>query len=450
MGQDTDPDLSAELTKWALSHGASIDGIAAHAFPGRGLGIIAQRRLEAGETILKVPTSLLRTESSLPDHLQSLAQEECSVNGLLALDVSLDNPSFSTSTSAPHSLWRSTLPSLSAMKSSMPLFWRPEAQDLLPPPGLALLRKQQAKLHRDWTAVCERGVVVAPQGLSLEQYIYRWLLVSTRTFYYTPEAAAAAAPSSKPRPPKSKSQRRRRRSKSNPKPPQPRPADDCLAIVPFGDFFNHTAGTQTVKATYSASGYDFVMTGPHAVAAGTELFISYGSHSNDFLLVEYGFILPDGDNAHDTLLLDDVVLALFSPEQTAVLDAAGYLGNYVLGAITGSSGGNGGNDNDDEANDDDAEVVCYRTTTALRLLCMPLRRWKRGLSCGFDHGDAFQAPLNDLVTKVLRTYIDMAGEKIQHVFRLDEASFADQKDVLTRRWGQILALLTAATNRIRI
>ncbi|OCT48403.1 hypothetical protein CLCR_04216 [Cladophialophora carrionii] len=356
----------------------------------------------------------------------------------------------------------------------MPLFWRPEAQDLLPPPGLALLRKQQAKLHRDWTAVCDLGVVVGPPGLSLEQYTYRWLLVSTRTFYYTPEAAAAAAaPSSskKPRPAKSTSQRQRRRqqqrqrqgSKSNPRPFQPRPADDCLAIVPFGDFFNHTAGSQTVvKATYSASGYDFVMTGPHAVAAGTELFISYGSHSNDFLLVEYGFILPDGANAHDTLLLDDVVLALFSPEQTDVLDAAGYLGNYVLGVSTGtgtgsssSTGGNGGNggndnDNDDEANDDDAEVVCYRTTTALRLLCMPFRTWKRGLSCGFDHGDAFQGPVNDLVTKVLRTYIDMAGEKIQHVSRLDEASFADQKDVLTRRWGQILALLTAATNRIRI
>ncbi|OCT48404.1 hypothetical protein CLCR_04452 [Cladophialophora carrionii] len=52
MGQDTDPDLSAELTKWALSQGASIDGIAAHAFPGRGLGIIAQRKLEPLESFV--------------------------------------------------------------------------------------------------------------------------------------------------------------------------------------------------------------------------------------------------------------------------------------------------------------------------------------------------------------------------------------------------------------
>jgi hypothetical protein len=44
MGQD--PGLSAELTKWALSQGVTIDGIAAHEFPGKGLGIIAQRRLE--------------------------------------------------------------------------------------------------------------------------------------------------------------------------------------------------------------------------------------------------------------------------------------------------------------------------------------------------------------------------------------------------------------------
>ncbi|EXJ54410.1 hypothetical protein A1O7_09749 [Cladophialophora yegresii CBS 114405] len=477
MGQDidTDPDLSAELTEWALSQGATVDGIAAHAFPGKGLGIIVQRRLEAGDTILKIPTSLLRTESSLPDHLQSLAiANECSINGLLALDVCLDTDD--SSASSLYSPWRSTLPSFLDVKSSMPLFWTPEAQHLLPPPGQALLRKQQSKLHRDWTAVSERGV--AGSSLTLEQYTYRWLLVSTRTFYYTP---AESSPSSKSRPrgkSKSKSKSKsHRRSKSNTAthPGQPRQADDCLAIVPFGDFFNHTASPPTVKATYSASGYDFVVTSPHAgpVEKGTELFISYGSHSNDFLLVEYGFILPEGHNAHDALILDEVVLPLFDPEQTAVLEAAGYLGNYVLAAIpSGSSNGGGGDDDDDDDDDDnadglnppnedqngnecvkdaevEAEVVCYRTTTALRLLCMPFRWWKRGLECGFDEGDSFQGAVKELIGKLLRTYIDMAGQKIQQVAKLDDGAYADQKDVLTRRWAQILALLTAASKRVR-
>ena len=30
-----------EFTKWALDHGVKINGVAAHRFPGRGLGIIA-------------------------------------------------------------------------------------------------------------------------------------------------------------------------------------------------------------------------------------------------------------------------------------------------------------------------------------------------------------------------------------------------------------------------
>jgi hypothetical protein len=326
----------------------------------------------------------------------------------------------------------------------MPLFWAPEAQRLLPPAGLALLRKQQARFHRDWLAVSTCGAFPA---LSLEEYTYRWLLLWTRTFYYTPPASKPRRASARQQPPKS-------RSKSSSNPAHPRPAEDCLALVPFGDFFNHTAATPTVTATYSSSGYEFVTTGgsgeTEPIAAGTELFISYGRHSNDVLLAEYGFILPDGDNAHDTVLLDEVVLPLFSPSQTADLEAAGYLGNYALGPIRTSGGGISDHDEDDEnGNDNDADVVCYRTTTALRLLCMPFRRWKRGLSRGFDDGDSFQGRVNELVAKVLRTYIDLAAEKIQQVSKLDEA-FADQKDVLTRRWGQTLALLTAATHRIPV
>ncbi|KIW62641.1 hypothetical protein PV04_10798 [Phialophora macrospora] len=429
MGQDAG--LSAELTNWALSRGVTIDGIAAREFPGKGLGIIALRRLEAGETILKVPTSLLRTEFSVPQHIKKSVGTECSINGLLALDLWLDNRS------ATHALspWRNTLPALAEVKSSMPLFWAPEAQHLLPPAGLALLRKQQAKFRRDWLAVSTCGAFPA---LSLEEYTYRWLLLWTRTFYYTP-------PTSKPR---SSARLPRARVRSTPKSKSSanpaRPAEDCLALVPFGDFFNHTAGTPTVTATYSASGYEFVTGAAGPIAAGTELFISYGRHSNDTLLAEYGFILPDGDNNHDAVLLDEVILPLLSPAQTAELEAAGYLGNYVLGATSPSGSAL---DDDENGNENDTEVVCYRTTTALRLLCMPFRRWKRGLSCGFDDEDSFQRRVNELVGKVLRTYIDLAAEKIQQVSRLDEV-FADQKDVLTRRWAQTLALLTAATKRI--
>jgi hypothetical protein len=41
-----------EFTKWAVAQGVVINGIAAHRFPGRGLGIIAEKNLKVRMTIL--------------------------------------------------------------------------------------------------------------------------------------------------------------------------------------------------------------------------------------------------------------------------------------------------------------------------------------------------------------------------------------------------------------
>ena len=39
-------DIHEELTNWAMSSGVELSGIALHAFPGRGVGAIAQKNLE--------------------------------------------------------------------------------------------------------------------------------------------------------------------------------------------------------------------------------------------------------------------------------------------------------------------------------------------------------------------------------------------------------------------
>lgn len=36
-------ELHRDSTKWALAHGVTLNGIAAHRFPGKGLGIIAEK-----------------------------------------------------------------------------------------------------------------------------------------------------------------------------------------------------------------------------------------------------------------------------------------------------------------------------------------------------------------------------------------------------------------------
>lgn len=42
-------DVHEEFTEWALAQGLNLNGIAIHRFPGRGVGIIAERELNVCE-----------------------------------------------------------------------------------------------------------------------------------------------------------------------------------------------------------------------------------------------------------------------------------------------------------------------------------------------------------------------------------------------------------------
>ncbi|EXJ61184.1 uncharacterized protein A1O5_11976 [Cladophialophora psammophila CBS 110553] len=374
-----------DLTKWAVCNGIKVNGVAAHRFPGKGMGIVAERRLKAGEVILDIPMSVIRTAETVPQTVTE-ALQGCSINGLLAAELATD-------ASESHALWRATLPSMEELDQSMPLFWPPELQELLPQPALALLRKQQGKVSRDWNVVS----AAFPQ-LSDDAYRHYWLLASTRTFYYTP-------PDMKP--------------EDTPE------ADECLALVPFGDYFNHSDGG--CKVSYSATGYEFKL--DQAVRKGEELYISYGNHPNDFLLVEYGFILAE--NKWDEVSLDTVILPLFSDKQSEMLEEAGYLGNYVL----------------ETPSMQDDEVACYRTRVALRLLCMPLKTWNEGVMYGVDDDDEYQSAVHGLLRQALKAYVDIVDKSLEQIARL-EVGLASQRDVLRRRWEQIGIYLTTAIDRL--
>jgi hypothetical protein len=43
-------DIHKEFTEWAVARGAKLNGIAAHRFPGKGFGIIAEEKLQVCRT----------------------------------------------------------------------------------------------------------------------------------------------------------------------------------------------------------------------------------------------------------------------------------------------------------------------------------------------------------------------------------------------------------------
>ncbi|KAI9742547.1 MAG: hypothetical protein M1818_003687 [Claussenomyces sp. TS43310] len=373
-------DVYEAFTEWAIAEGVKLNGIRTHRFPGRRLGIIAEKKHEAGDTILDIPRSALRTVQTVPKSI-SIPIGTITVQGLLAAELAMD-------TSEVRAPWRAILPAKEDFEESMPLMWHPSLQALLPPASLSLLENQRKKLSSDWGAVS-----TAFPALSYDHYLYNWFMVSTRTFYYTSPGMKTQKPVNH---------------------------DDCLAITPFADYFNHA--DMGCEVTFSAEGYKICT--DRRVDKGEEIFISYGNHSNDFLLAEYGFILDE--NKWDQISLDEVVLPFFSPHQTQTLKEAGFLGNYVL----------------------DKETTCYRTQAALKLLCMPANRWECLVVNGVLEDDAkTQVAMNQICLKVLNAHLDSARMRLNQVKALD-CGLASQRDMLSKRWEQICLLLTTAIGRL--
>lgn len=328
---------------------------------------------------MTIPTSVLRTFETIPESISEPVGAS-SINGLLATELALDK----LNTNRP---WQAVLPTEEDFKERMPLMWPSELQMLLPATSLILLNKQKTKLALDWNAVSS-----AFPHLSYSHYVYNWILVSTRTFYYT---------------------------SSNPDTENPQDTNDCLALVPLADYFNHA--DLGCKVIFSPT--EYVFHADRRYEKGEEIFMSYGNHNNDFLLVEYGFTLDE--NRWDEVSLDEVILPLFSEAQKKTLDNAGFLGSYVL----------------------DNQMICHRTRVALSLLCMPLRKWRQFLAGDFDGEDQYKMEVAQITVKGLHALLNAIDEKLQQIPLL-EYCHPGQVDMLGKRWDQIRLLLRNAVTKL--
>ncbi|CAF9931011.1 MAG: hypothetical protein HETSPECPRED_007771 [Heterodermia speciosa] len=391
MSSDTGSAKSADphyeaFTAWSGQQGVRINGVQAAQISDRGSGIVAQRHIEAGEELVNVPTSTLLTEDSLPANLKSKF-ENLSIHGLLASFLASDYPQLKQ-----YKEWAATWPTPNDFRECMPMLWpqslrtRMHVRDsgkyacsMLPPAigcgdwahhslvmfreavGPGLLRKQEIKFQKDLETVQQ----VLP-GISLESY-----------------------------------------------------RKDCLAMCPFADLFNHADEGCDV----AFDDIDYTVTANRAYEPGEEVFVSYGSHSNDFLLVEYGFVLDsnrwDYVPIHDTLIPD----ILNHKSQRQKLDRVGYLGNYTL----------------------TSDGVCHRTQVAIRGLILDdkdFRRFVHGQE-NFDERDEAQA--NEFIaTKVLQVYNWEAEEALQALKRVDDIGIQVQKGIMMKRWVQIRNMIQRA------
>lgn len=373
------------LLAWAQVHGVVINGIGPEPLPGRGIGIVATRNLKAKEDILTVPAALLRSIGNTPRAIiRNL--KGATVHAILATSLCID-------TCPDLALWRAVLPTQDDITTCMPLSWPRGLQQLLPPAARALLDKQAAKFARDWARVS-----AAYPSLGREAYLYAWHLVNSRSFYHTTRATEKRLP-----------------------------GEDHMVLQPVADLFNHSPDG---GCGVSFDDDRYTITTAASCQKGDELFIRYGSHSNDFLLVEYGFTLPGGMNRWDDICLDPYMSSLFGPGRKRTLQEAGFWGGYML----------------------DSETACYRTQTALRLLCLPDATWRAVLDGQRDENEDAEAVDKELL-KVLRRCEKDIKSKVMDLDRCmagnDMAGNEEMASSLRRRWLQMKELVVTTMARLQ-
>lgn len=343
-------------------------------------------------------------DQNLPTHV--------TVHGRLAASLALW---YSGQNEHHYHLWHEVWPTQNDFWETMPIFIPKGLQEFLPPAATQLLKKQRSKLEKDWQDL--RSYI---PSITKELYTYTWLIVNTRTFYWEyPDL-----PHVHPRLPK-------RRAKLT--------ADDCYCMCPFIDYFNHSdAGC---NPQHDAKGYS--VNADREYKAGEEVFITYGSHTNDFLLAEYGFILEN--NKHDSIPLDHLLLPLLDLDQINALKDDGYHGDYTLSPPNLST------------NPETELPICYRTQAVLRLLVLDSRRYSAFVS-GDDDGSRDQARVNKYLADVLIKYSREIINILEELEQVDleensiiEANSEDyhdravgQRDVLRKRWRQIRQIVNEA------
>lgn len=327
-----------------------------------------------------IPETSFRTLGNTPAAVREKLKD-ARVHAILATNLVLDK--------APElDMWSAVLPTKEDFQMLMPFCWPPELQALLPHSSSNELVKQKAAFNSDWEVV---NAAYAGE-IAKDDFLYAWLLVNTRTFYHADQST------------------------------KNRPKEDHMILQPVADLLNHSAH----GCSLSFEGHEFTVTTVRDHEAGEEIFISYGSHSNDFLLVQYGFVLPSTSNPWDEICLDPYIIPqLIAAGQKDRLEEAGFWGRYML----------------------DSETPCYRTDVALRSLCLTPTQWQAVLDGERDE-DEDREVMNKELLKVLERAAADAAAKLETLSTLAAGEEAMRLS-LKSRWLQMGALLRRTISRLQ-
>lgn len=244
-----------------------------------------------------------------------------------------------------------------------------ETFNILPVCVLELLKAQTIRYRQDF----EKAISLIPSAKASYQHCprnaedsfkYAWCIVNTRCLYFNPTLTLAQST-------KHNNDSLLIRQDITPS------SNHHMVLCPLIDLFNHTSpspspfsfpsSSKTCTVTHTTLGFTVRAPQTPPLNEASQLFVSYGPHSNSFLLSEYGFLLSSttddtNTNAFDTLPLDPLILPILTQSQKDRLEMKGYLGAYTLFSAA-ANGGKAG--------------VCWRTEVVARITRVVDGEWER-------------------------------------------------------------------------
>uniref|UniRef100_A0A8C9PEZ3 SET domain containing 4 n=1 Tax=Spermophilus dauricus TaxID=99837 RepID=A0A8C9PEZ3_SPEDA len=209
---------------------------------------------------------------------------------------------------------------------------------------------------------------------------------------------------------------------------------DTCALAPYLDLLNHSPHVQ-VNAAFNEKTRCYEIRTASGCRKHEEVFICYGPHDNQRLLLEYGFVSPCNPHACVYVSRDTLVKYLPSTDKQmnkkiSILKDHGFIENLTFGW----------------------DGPSWRLLTALKLLCLEAEKftcWKKVL-LGEVISDANEKTSLDVAQKICHHLLEESSAMLQRVSHMkdEKVSLVSQLALVETLWREELKVLQASAETL--